>query len=78
MDRQRQESEYGKKPKPRTTREMTTALYFLRCKQMHLTIEEMDMVECGLVFDMMTESGNDGEEYPIQAGQKEFREFLRG
>lgn len=57
---------------------MTTALYFLRCKQMHLTIEEMDMVECGLVFDMMTESGNDGEEYPIQAGQKEFREFLRG
>ena len=56
---------------------MSTALYFLRCKQMHLTILEMDMVECGLVWDMMTESGNDQEEYPVQAGQKEYREFLR-
>ncbi len=57
---------------------MSTALYFLRCKQMHLTIVEMDMVECGLVWDMMTESGNDQKEYPVQAGQKEYREFLRG
>ena len=45
---------------------------------MHLTMEEMDMVECGLIYDMMTESGNDGEDYPIQAGKKEFREFLGG
>ena len=57
---------------------MTTALYMLRCKQMHFTMEEMDMVECGLIYDMMTESGNDGEDYPIQAGKKEFREFLGG
>ena len=41
-------------------------------------MEEMDMVECGLIYDMMTESGNDGEDYPIQAGKKEFREFLGG
>lgn len=57
---------------------MSTALYLLRCKQMHLSMEEMDMVECGMVWDMMTESGNDNEEYPIKAGKEEFRAFLKG
>ena len=57
---------------------MSTALYLLRCKQIHLTFEEMDMIECGTVYDMMTESGNDQYDYPLKAGQEQFREFLRG
>ena len=36
------------------------------------------MLECGMVWDMVTESGNDGEKYPLKAGPEQFREFIGG
>ena len=41
-----------------------------------LTLEELDYLSCGMVWDMLTEQSNDNREYPIVAGQKEFNEFL--
>ncbi len=41
-------------------------------------MDELDMIECGMVWDMVTESSNDGQEYPLKAGQEQFREFLGG
>ena len=39
---------------------------------------ELDMLEEGLVWDMLTEKDNDNYDYPIKAGQDEFNEFLEG
>jgi hypothetical protein len=57
---------------------VSTALYLLRCKQLGLTMEELDSLENGMVWDMITELDNDNYKYPIKAGQKEFHEFLGG
>ena len=61
-----------------TVREILTSTYLLRCKQLSLTIEEMDQLEYGLVLDMMTEAGNDSVDYPKKATQAQFREFIGG
>lgn len=67
-----------KKPGARTTREVNAMTYLLRCKQMGLSIDELDYLTCGMVWDMLTEQSNDDYDYPLVAGQKEFNEFLRG
>lgn len=48
---------------------MTTALYFLRAKQLGFTLDELEDLEEGLVLDMAIESANDKEEYDIIATQ---------
>ena len=50
----------------------------LRCKQMGFGIEELDMLEYGMILDMMIESGNDTVKYPKKATQAQFREFIGG
>jgi len=57
---------------------MTVALYALRCKQMGLTFEELDFLNIGMVWGMITESSNDDYKYPKKATKKQFHEFLRG
>ena len=47
----------------------------LRCKELGLTIDELDQIDYGLVMDMLTEKLNDDEEYPYKAGQKDFDKF---
>ena len=42
---------------------------------MGLTIEALDDLEWGTVFDMMTESSNDGYEYKVVASQEDFDAF---
>ena len=61
-----------------TVREILTPTYLLRCKQMGLMLDELDMMEYGMVMDMMIESGNDTVDYPKKATQAQFNEFVGG
>jgi hypothetical protein len=45
---------------------------------MGFNIEELDLLEYGMVMDIMIESGNDTVEYPKRATQAQFREFIGG
>lgn len=54
---------------------MTIGLYMLRCKEMGLTIDELENMDYGLVEDMLTEKGNDKYEYPYKASQEDFNKF---
>ena len=47
----------------------------LRCKQLGLSVDELENMEVGLVDDMCTEKGNDEYEYPLKASQKDFDKF---
>ena len=49
----------------------------LRCKQLGLSFDELDHITAGDVFDMIIEQGNDNEEYPYKATQKDFDAFGR-
>ncbi len=49
----------------------------LRCKQIGLTVDELDELDYGLVEDMFTESGNDEYDYPYKASQKDFDKFAK-
>lgn len=54
---------------------MTTALYILRCFQMGLKIADLETLSMGTVYDMITESGNDGFDYKDIANQADFDNF---
>ena len=54
---------------------MTTALFLLRCVQMGIAIEDLDLLEIGMVFDMATEMSNDSFEYEELATQDDFDSF---
>lgn len=69
--------DYGdRKKKTRLTdRPYSTALYHLRCCQLGMHLNDLDQITYGMVVDMMTESGNDGEHYNIVATQEDFDRF---
>ena len=50
--------EAKKRSRP-TAREVNTAMYLLRAKQMGLTLSELDELDEGTVMDMIIEAGND-------------------
>ena len=55
---------------------MTTPLFLLRCKQLGLTLTELDMLTIGLINDMFTERENgDYEGWHEVAGQADFDAF---
>lgn len=54
---------------------MTTALFLLRCKQVGFTLEELDLLNVGAIYDVFTESGNDSEHYDPIATQEDFDNF---
>ena len=54
---------------------MTTALYLLRAKQLGFTIDELDEMTTGMVFDCLVESGNDNEKYDLMPTQEDFDRF---
>ena len=55
-----------------TERPYTTGLYLLRCYQIGLRVSDLNFLEIGDVMDMLTESGNDNEEYDYIATQEDF------
>ncbi len=55
---------------------MTTPLFLLRCKQLGLTMTELDMLTIGLINDMFTECENDDfDGWHKVAGQADFDSF---
>jgi hypothetical protein len=56
---------------------MSTALFFLRCKQLGLSFDELEDIEIGLVNDMYVEQSNDEIEWPVKATQEDFENFKR-
>lgn len=47
----------------------------LRCKELGLSVDDLDNIEFGLVVDMLIERGNDDYNYPYKASQKDFDRF---
>ncbi len=54
---------------------MNTAVYFLRAKQMGLTIKEMEEMTVGFLIDLITEGANDEYKYQEVATQADFDKF---
>lgn len=54
---------------------MTTALFLLRVYQNGLTMDDLDELEAGTVFDIMTEAANDEAKYTPLADQEDFDRF---
>lgn len=58
-----------------TERPFTTGLFLLRCLQVGLSMSDLELLDTGMVYDIMIESGNDQEEYDIVATQSDFDRF---
>lgn len=56
---------------------MSTALFFLRCKQLGLSFDELEDIEIGLINDMYVEQSNDEIEWSVKATQEDFENFKR-
>ena len=54
---------------------MTTALFLLRVFQTGLRLDDLDELEAGTVFDIMTESVNDDYKYKQVASQSDMDKF---
>lgn len=50
---------------------MTTALFLLRCKEIGLSLSELDDLTAGVIFDMFSEKTNDSCEWAILATQED-------
>ena len=59
------------KKSKRTKRELTTALFLLRCLQLGITLRDLDQIDIGMIFDMMAERSNDDIEWPVVATQED-------
>ena len=57
-------------------REPNIATYMLRCVELGLSMEILDVITMGDVYDMMVEKGNDQEEYPYKATQEDISLFF--
>lgn len=54
---------------------MTLGLFLLRAVQAGLSITDLDVLEQGTVFDILTESSNDSCEYKQLATQEDMDRF---
>lgn len=54
---------------------MSTALFLLRAKQYGFTLEELALMDRGVVYDIMTEASNDEVKYRELATQEDFDKF---
>lgn len=56
-------------------REVSTALFLLRCVELGLSLSDLDEITIGMVFDMFTEKSNDDVEYDQVATQEDIDNF---
>ena len=58
-----------------TERPYTTGLYLLRCLEVGLRLEDLHLLDYGTVIDILTERGNDKEDWDYIATQEDFDRF---
>lgn len=54
---------------------MTTPLFMLRCVQLGISVNDLDLLTIGLVNDMFTELSNDDYKYAVTATQEDMDRF---
>ena len=54
---------------------MTTPLFLLRCVEVGISIQDLDLLTIGIVRDMWTEKANDDMKYEQVAQQEDFDKF---
>ncbi len=54
---------------------MSTALFLLRCKEVGLSLTELDELSVGTVNDMFVEKSNDNYDWKELASQDDFDRF---
>lgn len=54
---------------------MTTPLFLLRCVQLGLSMQDLELLSIGLINDMYAESRNDDCEYAVLATQEDMNRF---
>ena len=54
---------------------MTSALFLLRCTALGLSMQDLDDMDMGMIFDMFTEKLNDSYDYKVLATQEDFDKF---
>lgn len=54
---------------------MTTPLFLLRCVEVGISIQDLDLLTIGIVLDMWTEKANDNMKYEQVAQQEDFDKF---
>lgn len=59
-------------------REPNVAIYMLRCTELGLQMDMLEVITMGDVYDMCTEKMNDQEDYPIKATQDDIASFFGG
>lgn len=50
----------------------------LRCAELHLSLDDLDDMTIGMVYDMLTEMSNDRLTYDIKAPSGSMASFFRG
>ena len=75
MERQHARTSKPKRQEAVSDREMTTALFLLRCVQIGLSMQDLDCMTVGLVNDMFVELHEDSEEHDLLAQQEDFDKF---
>ena len=65
----------NEKKSRQTERELTTALFLLRCYQNNIPIDDLDKLDIGFIFDMFAEAQNDHYEWDEVATQNDFDRF---
>ena len=54
---------------------MTTPLFLLRCLQVGLSLQDLDLLTVGMVNDIFVENMNDDYDYKQIATQEDFDKF---
>ena len=54
---------------------MTTPLFLLRCAQVGISIQDLDLLTVGIVLDIFTEKNNDDYKWPKVSTQEVMDKF---
>lgn len=69
------QTEIESKKLHRSSREMTTPLFLLRCIEIGISIRDLDLLTIGMMMDIWTEKANDDVKYEQIATQEDFDKF---